>query len=104
MSKMVREWYVCDYCGKEVNPQNAAYTDNSGINKQCYDMCSKGCMLKHLNFLKKWMSENEQDSDIAQWIKNHFWINGRGYNLTSDNEKQIFENEIRAVRKYWNTI
>lgn len=104
MSKKVREWYVCDYCGIEVNPNRTAYTDNSGINNQCYDMCSTECMLKHLVFLKKWMAENEQKSDIAQWIKNHFWINGCAYNMSGDNAKQIFEREIRSIRKHWNSI
>lgn len=102
MSKRVREWYVCDYCGKEVNPERAAYTDNSGVNNQCYDMCSRECMFKHLAFLKKWMAENEQESNIAQWTKNHFWIKGYGYNMPGDNAKQIFEKEIRSIKRCWN--
>lgn len=102
MSKRVRVWYVCDYCGKEVNPEMAAYTDNSGIHNQCYDMCSKECMLKHLEVVKRWMLDHKMEPDISSWIKDHFWINGRGYDVMSHNAKLLFENEIKAVYKYWN--
>lgn len=104
MSKRVTEWYVCDYCGKEINPARSAYTDNSGINSQCYDMCSRECMLKHLVFLREWITKNGLEPNITKWIRDHFWIKGRVYSVADDNVNQMFETEIMSIWKHWNSI
>ena len=69
------EYYVCDYCGMRKDYPRFKYTDNSGINNQCYDMCSDDCFNKHIEFLKtkciqdKYFREGDTIEDhIKDWI------------------------------------
>lgn len=48
-----REYYICDYCYRKSYFSNGfKYTDNSGLNSKCYDMCSDKCMESHKKYLE----------------------------------------------------
>ena len=77
-----REYYKCDYCKKtSYNPKDFKYTDNSGLNNKCYDICSDKCMENHKIFLKllyKIKSDNlnfDFSGTVEEHIKDFVWTN-----------------------------
>ena len=77
-----RPYYVCDYCMKRSDYGNFKYTDNSGLNNKCYDMCSDKCYEKHKEFLiriynekPKYMMDFDLSGTVEDHIKDFMFIN-----------------------------
>lgn len=95
-----RPYYVCDYCESRLSHSTSAkYLDNSGIDNKCYDICCDACLELHIMYLKTVKDKYEIDS-ISDWIKYHFWINGRTYNQ----DEKLFENVMSYCEKIWNEL
>lgn len=83
MKVIPRPYYKCDYCDSRSDYENGLkYTDNSGLNNKCYDMCSDECYAKHLSFLRNEVyapnSRYEFATDnypLKQYIEDHIWHN-----------------------------
>lgn len=109
MSKVTpREYYVCDYCGKKFdNAHSVLYTNNSGLNNICYDMCSDECLKNHLRFLKGEVCRKKSIAGlepIEEYFKNVFWINGKSYHCVADNAEELFDRTIVIVKRLWQEI
>jgi len=82
MSKVIKEYYVCDYCGKKADSyKEFKYTDNSGLNDKCYDICSDECFEKHKRFLARLYSRKPKhlnfdfSGTVEDHIKEEVWQN-----------------------------
>lgn len=70
MSKRVKHYYVCDYCGSEINYTNKsfAYTDNSGYKNKVFDMCSEDCLNDHLEYIQnEILKENIEEKTLQEY-------------------------------------
>ncbi len=84
-----RPYYQCDYCTTRSDSKNGLkYTDNSGLNNKCYDMCSDECLQKHANFLETEVFSNPSNFnlDLAnysldEYLKDQIITNYRGSRL-----------------------
>jgi hypothetical protein len=67
-------YYECNYCDHTWSyPSGIPYTDNSGLNGLCYDMCSMNCVKKHIDFLM----QTEPDIDIREYLVESMWLRPR---------------------------
>lgn len=79
-----KPYYICDYCKKKSDYPNFKYTDNSGLDNKCYDMCSDECKSKHIEYLNSTIPANELQKYINDWL----WI--VNFNKTWRNIKNVY--------------
>lgn len=81
MKKIIhREYYVCDYCGKEHQDYHSMFAYDEDLkNSRVIDICSKECLETHKQIVKeRW----DSDSEFRDWY-------GTGYTLEQYYEKTI---------------
>lgn len=109
MSKVERVYYKCDYCNTtKRHYSDFKYTDNSGLQYQCWDMCSDECYEKHIDYLENFIFSNSmehnmdlKDYTLEEYIKD--WIKVRDVKeakpfkkwllITLDDERYYFNFE-----------
>lgn len=79
MSKRVKHYYACDYCGTEIDYTNKsfAYTDNSGYRSKTFDMCCEHCLNDHLEYIQHEISKgNIEEKTVEEYKEKYikpFW-------------------------------
>jgi len=95
MSKVIpKPYYVCDYCGKKSDyPRRFKYTDNSGLDDQCYDMCSDKCLENHIDYLRELYYRKlkylnfDFDGTVEDHCKDFIWGYEKYKNEESNNKR-----------------